>query len=442
MLGALLLGGAWEDGGRFPDWPTCWAAPTYDQAKGGFLRYVVKPAERAGILASHTETPPLQATLINRSIVVAKSWDNPSGIYSFTYARIGVDEFGQLTDEGWLALSSRTTEPAQIGGGQIRMAGNVGEIGGTAERLVRIAQSGRPGWAARTWTWRDRARAARCVCGLNGEGIEIEHASLHDPLCFRGIYLQSLADRMGSMSSLQFRQLYGAEWLDWSALPVYTFERAVHVTEAVEYQSALALDLACDFNVAPMAWVVGQHRADEAWALGEIDIPGSATTQLACQEFLRQYPVEQYNPKGKRALNVYGDASGKSHGTKSTETDYTIIEQTLRSLWPQMQFHIPPSNPPVTDRVNAVNALLKSASGGTRYYIHPRCTKLADDYARVGYKPGTRDLDKGDKSRTHFSDAEGYRLVELFPVRGVIREGATVVTRDPFYDGGIMTAEF
>jgi hypothetical protein len=73
----------------------------------------------------------------------------------------------------------------------------------------------------------------------------------------------------------------------------------------------------------------------------------------------------------------------------------------------------------VTDRLNAVNAMLKNGEGATRYYLHPRCERLATDFARVAVKPGTRDLDKSNKALTHASDAEGYRLVRLFPVRRV-----------------------
>jgi len=37
----------------------------------------------------------------------------------------------------------------------------------------------------------------------------------------------------------------------------------------------------------------------------------------------------------------------------------------------------------------------------------------------VSWKQGTRDIDKSDKRRTHFTDADGYRLASLFPVRGL-----------------------
>jgi hypothetical protein len=162
-----------------------------------------------------------------------------------------------------------------------------------------------------------------------------------------------------------------------------------------------------------MAWVIGQHHRDLAWDFDEISLDGGATTAAACKVFLERYPGSP-----TRELIVYGDASGLSRSTKSTKSDYQIIREILGPKWPRLRISLPRANPPVTDRVNSVNAMLRSAIGEVRYQLHPRCARLANDYARVSTKPGTRDLDKGkDKNLTHFSDAAGYRLHRLFPVR-------------------------
>ncbi len=441
VLGMWLLAGAWEDASAGVTLPSWWTAPTIRMAVQG-MEKLCEMAEGAQILRTSRWTPAPQVLLTNGARIEARSWEDSETLFGDTLARIAVDEFGRLTQNAFAALRSRVAETRIKGLGHMRYAGNVGEIGGAAQSIWRAAEKGEHGWSGRTWTWRDRSAAATCECGLNGQGIEIEHASLHDNLCERGSYLRELAGVQSQLGPLHFRQLYGAEWLDWSAFPVYTFDRSIHVTDKVQHQQSLPLDLSCDFNVGPMAWVVGQHRPDEAWALSEIEILGGATTLAACREFLRRYPVETYNPKGKRVLNVYGDATGKSHGTKSTETDYDIIASALRPHWPQIRFNVPASNPPVTDRVNAVNAMMKNAAGDVRYYIHPDCKSLADDYAQVSYKAGTRDIDKREKTRTHFSDADGYRLVAEYAVRTEMVSTGTVVSSDQHYDGGIMTMDF
>lgn len=431
-LGLWVVIGAWRDAQAGIPLPTWWAAPTYLMATQG-MEKTVELARSVGMLRDYRQSPP-KITLRNGGVIEGRSWEVPENIFGPTVARIGVDEFGHLTAKALAALSSRVSETRTKGHGFMRFAGNVGEIGGCAEELWRRAVQGGPGWAARTWTWRDRAAAAECVCGLNGQGLEIEHADLHGPSCERGLYLAEMRKLQGTMSAAHFRQLYGAEWIDWSALPAYTFDRTVHVTADVHEEPSLPLDLSCDFNVDPMAWVVGQHKGREAWALDEIIIPGGATTKMACEEFLRRYPG------GKRELNLYGDASGNSGSTKSKQSDYDIIRQLVGAAYPNLSVQVPESNPPVSTRLNSVNAMLEPALGEPRYYVHPRCEHLATDLARVGLKPGTREIDKSNKQLTHPSDADGYRLTYLFPVGADTETPSVVVVSDSRFNGGIFTA--
>ena len=408
-LGMWLLSSAWQDAGRSGcPWWLC--APTYEAVKDRYLRYIVQPAESAGILASHTESVPLRAKLINGSVLEARSWEEPKGLWGSTPAGIAPDEFGFLTVPAWTAMRSRVSEMATRGLGFIRGVGNVTEIGGIAEKLYRLGESGAPGYASRTWTWRDRALAAVCACGVPNE---IDRAADHGETCERGLYLRELAAARSEMSPAHFRQLYEAEWVDWSALPVYTFERAVHVTTEAERQDDLPVDISCDFNVDPLCWVLGQHHGEQAWDFDEIVIPGGATTLQACQEFMRRNPDSKHT-----VVEVYGDRSGKSRSPQSRQTDYEIIRHELETAGYRVSFHVPEANPAVTARVNAVNSRLLSGDGRVRYRVHPRCETLINDRIRVSWRPGTTEIDKRDRTRTHASDASDYRLARLYPVRG------------------------
>jgi hypothetical protein len=409
VLGWWVLAGAWMDGGVLP-FPSWIAAPTFEQAKDRYLRYVVAPAESAGILESATESVPLKAKLTNGSVIEGRSWDSPDGLWGSTVARIGVDEFGFLTQKAWLAMRSRVSETRLMGLGFIRGCGNVGEVNGKAEQLYLLGQNKTPGYASRTWTWRDRAKAAPCACPGHPP-CEIASAGEHQIDCQRGMYLVDLKSIQDDISDAQFRQLYGAEWLDWAALPAYTFERAIHVNAArAERQAELPLDLSCDFNVDPMAWVIGQHKGPECWVFDEIAIPGGATTEQAAREFNRRCPAPA-------PVHVYGDRNGKSRSVRSNKTDYAIIREIIAPGRSAFEIHVPEDNPPVVDRINAYNAKLCTASGLRTYFVHPRCEKLATDLARVSLKPGTRDFDTKDKTLGHFTAADGYRVARLYPVR-------------------------
>ncbi len=400
-----LLSEAWLHG---PDVRPWWfASPTYMQARYG-MRNLTQMARSAGILKSYTSTPPLQTVLTCDAVIEGRSWDRPEGMYGPSVLGIVVDEFGQLTDQAYSAMSSRRAETVKDGFGQFRYLGNVGEIGGAGEKIWNDAEAGKQGFACRRWTWLDRAKAHTCPCVVPPS---LGTGDRHAPECERGVYVRFIEREAERMSAVQFRTLYLAEWADWNELPVYEFDRAVHAAVPISHQPQLELDIACDFNVDPMAWVLGQHKQEQAWATGEVSIPGGATTEQACREVIRRYPDR------KQHVAVYGDASGTARKTSASRTDYQIIQEILGGHYHTFNIRVPASNPPVTDRVNAYNAMLKSASGACRYRVDPSCTGLIDDLARVSWRAGTRDIDKRDKKRTHYTDADGYRIAYLYPVR-------------------------
>ena len=83
--------------------------------------------------------------------------------------------------------------------------------------------------------------------------------------------------------------------------------------------------------------------------------------------------------------------------------------------WAQLRYDaslaVPKSNPAVRERVQLVNAKLKSAAGDVRMRIAPRCKELIKDLEQVTYKPESTVIDKEkDTKRTHLSDALGYLI--------------------------------
>ena len=412
-----LLSACWY-GGASPI-PWWWIAPTYEQARFGYLGFC-DYARSAGILGDATTSPPLRARLVNGSMIEAKSWDSPEGLYGPPIRGGVVDEFGQLTRLAYSAVSSRRAETVSRGEGRLRYLGNVGEMGTIAEELWRLAESGAPGFACRRWTWRDRAEAHDCRCAEDAGQVIVSGGGLHLQGCPRGEYVEFIDRERSRMSGPQFRMLYEAEWVDWNDVPAYSFDRALHVTERADYQPGPCVDLSCDFNVDPMCWVLGQHTSREAWDFDEIAILGGATTEATCAELIARLPARKV-----QTVEIFGDASGNARSPKSHLTDYQIIARELSRAGIPFSMRVPAGNPAVSSRLNAVNGMLRSADGTTRYSVHPRCMTLINDFARVALKPGTRDIDKRNRKLTHASDAAGYRLVELFPVESAAGPGLT-----------------
>ena len=101
-----------------------------------------------------------------------------------------------------------------------------------------------------------------------------------------------------------------------------------------------------------------------------------------CFEQVAQPYADQYYEVNRRPLPVtlYGDATGEARST-SSKTDYELIRIFFRTKSQfKLELDIPRSNPPVRDRVNSVNAILKNASGDIRTSIHPGCRELITDF--------------------------------------------------------------
>lgn len=204
--------------------------------------------------------------------------------------------------------------------------------------------------------------------------------------------------------------------------PAYpSFDERLHWTPNV-----MAADLRqpivlmCDFNVAPMCWVIGQVRVGpsgpEAHVLDGIALD-VATTDSACEAFLEKFPS---CPGG---IHIYGDANGRNRDVRSHKSNYAIIAERLAQAGP-VRLEVPSVNPPVSHRLSAVNRLLRNAAGVTRVWIRkwePARTcatrALVRSLQRSVMAPGKQDIEKkaGD-TITHAGDALGYWVTRAFPV--------------------------
>jgi hypothetical protein len=165
-----------------------------------------------------------------------------------------------------------------------------------------------------------------------------------------------------------------------------------------------------------MCWTLGKQRGDWIHWHDEIYLMDSNTTEATLELIHR---VQSHKP----GVVIIGDASGKSRRTSAAgETDYTIIHNMLTAANIKFVDLTPTENPLVKDRVNTINARLKSATGDICMTINPKkCPKLKKDLERVTWKPNaTAILDKTtDTSLTHASDGVGYAHYVLTPIYGL-----------------------
>ena len=213
-----------------------------------------------------------------------------------------------------------------------------------------------------------------------------------------------------TLDAKDFREQYEASWETSGGGVFHAFDRQFNVRPCA-YRPELPIVVGCDFNVNPMAWAVGHvidkhvEWFDELWLR-------DTNTQAALNTL-----GSRYNDH-KSGWQFYGDASSKSRKSSANATDYALILNDERFKRMGRTVHFPPANPPVEDRFAACNAMFLNAAGERRMFVDPRCKHLIEDLENRSYKPGTRKLpNESGTDRGHLSDAVGYVIFRLFPIR-------------------------
>lgn len=200
----------------------------------------------------------------------------------------------------------------------------------------------------------------------------------------------------------------------------HTFEEKQNC-RALAQNDQMRMFIAMDFNVDPMCTVIGQYdmqangrMMDRVEILEEIILPNSNTYSM-CQTIVER--LKTYKRGYTLQLEVYGDAAGTQRTANSKKTNWQIVADHL-SLDTSLHYKFirKKDNPNITDRVNAINGMLRSADGTVRMHVdYDKCPELVRDFQRVKWLTdsggnSTGMLDKKDKKRTHVSDALGYMV--------------------------------
>lgn len=246
-----------------------------------------------------------------------------------------------------------------------------------------------------------------------------------------------------AFAEVQRQQLSGelaAQYLDGVATSTggqrmyVSFDPSRNVDESLGISPDLPLQLAVDFNIDPgMHGILGQHRRasgdslDILTAVHEFHAPRMHVKQLVialATLVQREWGGWAWGPDVP--LEIFGDASGSAHWAGAGQSCYDVLCESLRHHGIPHRLRIPRANPHVADRVNAVNCALADAAGNMRYKVHPRCQRLIDDLRTMRWTT-SNSPDKSDARRSHASDADGYRVHHLCPIRRVNTLGQVTV---------------
>jgi hypothetical protein len=193
------------------------------------------------------------------------------------------------------------------------------------------------------------------------------------------------------------RAYLDGEFVNLTTGTVYDrFDRTKHVISELPDLDGEPLRIGVDFNVGNMSAIIGVRLGDKLLVIDEIS--GAHDTDALAQEIQARYP--------HRRIYVYPDASGGNRSTNASQTDIQILESY------GMSNQSPRANPPVRDRVAAVQALLENGKGQVRLTIHQQCKRLIECLELQCY------TDKGDPDKDaghdHMNDALGYLIWREF----------------------------
>ena len=236
-----------------------------------------------------------------------------------------------------------------------------------------------------------------------------------------------IASARKTMSTAEFEQEYLAEFRNIHVGKVYSCEGTWNQRSFSPFglrdevvSRYLPITVGLDFNVGNMSWHLGQFRGASSFWFDEIHVENTNTMECA-EELGRRLLALKANGSltgSNPQVILCGDATGNSRHSSATESDYAIICGKLDSLGIKWTNATPKANPPVTERVNTVNARLKSADGTVNFFYDPiKCPRLKKDFDRVSWKDGSSILDQvTDKSLTHASDSIGYAVHRFAPI--------------------------
>ena len=189
----------------------------------------------------------------------------------------------------------------------------------------------------------------------------------------------------------------------------------------LHYIKDAPLHISCDFNVDPMSWVVAHKTIDKVFFIDELVIENTTTKQTV-QEFIDRYK----DHAGEIIIN--GDASGDYRRPENDMTNYVIMRNELQRYYKRkIDIQIRYFNPPIINRINAFNELVKDINGKRRLFVSPKCKWLLYNTIYLKYKEGTSVIDvpthiqiRNDnklKFLGHIFDAASYLVDFYFPVK-------------------------
>lgn len=212
--------------------------------------------------------------------------------------------------------------------------------------------------------------------------------------------------RRGLTKSQVTEKIFGRPAAISGKIAYYGYDRTRHCRPTSYHWSRGPLCFGLDWNVAPMACVVGQHHQGKFFVFGEIILEDNADTHLMARCMTAWCEKLGVDPRDAIA---HPDVSGGHRDTRSGTTDIKILKAA------HFRVRCGKINPNERGRVEACNAVLEH---GNLQVDGAKCPVFTRDLQKVEKtKDGALDK-KSHPELTHVSDGWGYWVCQENPVVG------------------------
>ena len=366
---------------RTPKKKVWYIAPSYRMAKQIMWQDLKDSIPKKWIKGKPHETD-LSIKLINGSTIECRGADSPDSLRGVELYFVVHDEFQDMRPEVWEEII-RPTLAKDRGQGMF-----IGTPKGY-NNLYDVYQKGQDPSMTEWASW--------------------QFETITSPFIPR----EEIAMAMKDMDPRTFRQEFMASFETMAGRVYHCFNRHEHVG-VYPFNPQLPIWVGQDFNVDPMSSAIMQPQPNgELWIVDEIHLPNSNSLEV-CNELERRYWKHQDQ------VIIYPDPAGKNRSSARGESDLDIFRERGFKKIKYRKKH-----PPVSDRVNAVNKKLRTASSDITLRVDRKCVHCIESLEQTLYKEGSRDVDK-TANVEHMADAIGYPIELEYPARDIIIAGSSL----------------
>lgn len=350
-----------------PDQKVWYVSPSYRMSKQIVWDQLKKRLQALNWCKKINESE-MNIWLVNGSVISLKGADNEQSLRGVGLDFIVLDEFQDISPKAWQEVLRPTL--SDTGGGAL-FTGTPKGISNWAYDLYQQATVDPENWESFQYTTLEGGQVPE---------EEIEQAK------------QDLDERT-------FRQEYEASFETYTGQVYYNY--GPHNIEHTKPDIHNTILVGMDFNISPMSACIAQRTESGITIFDEIVIYGSNTDEMV-REIQARFPDKK--------IIVYPDSAARQRKTSAGgRTDLSILQNA------GFECKTRPTNPPIRDRINAVNSALKSANNQVKLKITANCKNVIKSLSRQIYKEGTNQ--PATDGLEHMADAVGYITEYLYPVR-------------------------